>query len=202
MGKLIVVVGNVGVGKTTFTQRLCEATGWTAALEDHAERAFHAELASGQHQTALANQIDFLLMRAEQERAVRNGSVTGVQDGGLDQDFWGFTHLFARTGYLQPSEFAICQRLYSFARAALPPPDLYVHLHAPLEVLHDRYVRRNRNAEVTTIDDIAVLEALLAQWIGAIAHAPVITLDVAADDVAFAATIPDLLPRLRQTLNE
>lgn len=202
MGKLIAVVGNVGAGKTTFTRRLCETTGWTAALEDHADRVFHDALAAGQHHIALANQIDFLLMRAEQERAIRSGSLTGVQDGGLDQDFWGFTHVFAHTGYLQPSEFAICRRLYNFARATLPPPDLYIHLLAPLPVLRERYALRNRAAEVVTARDLAVLNELLETWIRSIRHAPVITVDVAADDPSFAAPIAALLPRIREMFGE
>jgi deoxyadenosine/deoxycytidine kinase len=200
MSTLIAVVGNVGVGKTTFTQRLCAATGFVAALEDHAARVFHGDVARGEQHATLANQIDFLLMRAEQEQTIRGGPAVGVQDGGLDQDFWGFTQLFARTGALGPFEFALCQRLYTMLRHALPPPDLFVHLVAPLPVLHARYTRRNRDTELTTADDIATLEQLIQAWLAQITHAPVITIDVTADDPSCAGPLAVLLPQIERAL--
>ena len=112
MGKLAVVVGNTGVGKTTLVEALCRQSDFVCATEDHEGRPFQ-ELFTQDHQKyALANQLDYLLRRANQEKDIRQGEYPGIQDGGLDQDFHVFTRLFYQKGYLTESEFGICQRQY------------------------------------------------------------------------------------------
>lgn len=209
MGKLIAVVGNVGVGKTTFVQRFCAATGYMPALEAHAERPFQAEFAANPQHGALANQIDYLLVRAEQEQAIRRLNGVGVNDGGLDQDVFFFTRYFAHTGYLQPREYDLCQRFFHFTRSTLPPPDLFIYLTAPVEMLIDRYARRSRAFEVITPADIPLLESFVREWMESITAAPVITVDAATDDPSFStqiatllASFPGLLAQVQSTSND
>ena len=98
MGKLAAVVGNTGVGKTTLVEALCRQSDFVCATEDHEGRPFQ-ELFTRDHQKyALANQLDYLLRRANQEMDIRQGEYPGIQDGGLDQDFHVFTRLFYQKG--------------------------------------------------------------------------------------------------------
>ena len=177
MGKLITVVGNSGVGKTTFVQQLCTNSGYIFAKEQHEERPFQ-ELFSLDHQRyALANQIDYLLYRAEQEIEIRKGEVTGVQDGGLDEDFFLFTRLFFQKGFLTDREFGICERTYKILRELLQPPDLVIWLEAPLSVLAERIKIRDRGLGIVEIEDLKAMEVLLEDWLGEIDSAPVISID-------------------------
>ena len=97
MGKLIVVVGSTGVGKTTLVRALCKQGLFVTGLEEHNEQPFQRILKTDARY-ALANQLDYLLLRAEQERHLRQSPQTGLMDGGLEMDFHGFTRLFhART---------------------------------------------------------------------------------------------------------
>ena len=70
MGKIIVVIGNSGVGKTTLCAALSAAGPFAVGLEQHAERPFQALMAADPPRYALANQVDYLLRRAEQERCL------------------------------------------------------------------------------------------------------------------------------------
>jgi len=93
MNKLIAVVGASGVGKTALVQALSSVYPFATAYEQHAERPFQALFKNDSHY-ALANQIDYFLLRAEQEKLLRRASARiGLIDGGLDLDFHGFTRL-------------------------------------------------------------------------------------------------------------
>ena len=98
MGKLITVVGNTGIGKTTFVNNLCQISKYSAWYEKNDERPFQERFSQEHEKYALVNQIDFLIFRAEQEISIRQGGVPSVQDGGLEQDFFVFTKLFHRKG--------------------------------------------------------------------------------------------------------
>ena len=177
MGQLITVVGNSGVGKTTFVQQLCLKTGFVQAMEQHYRRPFQKLFSLDHESYAFANQIDYLLFRAEQELEIRNCEKTGVQDGGLDEDFFLFTRLFYQNGFLTDREFCICERTYKILRELLQPPDLIVWLEAPLSVLAERIKIRDRGLGIVEIEDIKAMEVLLEDWLGEIDSAPVISID-------------------------
>ncbi|MGD0876841.1 MAG: deoxynucleoside kinase [Anaerolineales bacterium] len=164
MGKLIIVAGNSGIGKTTLTQALCAAGDFATGLEEHTARPFQSFFKKDAG-FALANQIDYLLLRAEQERLIRADVRTGLQDGGLEMDFFVFTRLFLRKGLLSTQEYGLCERLVSQIRSAQPPPEGILWLTAPLEVVMERFTRRNRQLEIATRDDLQATEGLLEEWL-------------------------------------
>lgn len=200
MAKLITVIGNVGVGKTTFARQLCAATGYGLALERHDQRAFHAAFAADGRALALANQIDFLLLRVEQEQEIRRGATVGVTDGGLEQDFQVFTRYFYQTGRLSPAEYDLCHRLYQCARQMLPPPDVIVALDAPDDILISRFKRRNRTTEVIQAADIPVLAVVVRDCFEALKHVPTICVNAAVNDPGFVSTVAELRPLIQSIL--
>ena len=199
MGEIIVVVGNSGVGKTTLCAALSAVRPFATGLEQHAERPFQALMAADPPRYALANQIDYLLLRAEQERALRAGLLPGLIDGGLDLDFHAFTRLFHARGYLDAAAFALCARLYDSLRPLLGPPDLILHLTAPLAVVEARYACRGRPLEIARRADLALMEGYIAEWLAGIRGIPIIAIDAAADDYCSPVAIAALLARVHRT---
>jgi len=197
MGRLVSIVGNAGVGKTTLARLMSQRFGLALGIEQHVERPFQARFAADRRY-ALANQLDYLLLRAEQERHLRSQPKGGVQDGGLDLDFHIFTQLFYRKGYLEQDEYLLCERLYRQMRLALPTPELVVWLQAPLDVIAARFRRRGRPLEIAALDDLAALDALLAEWLLPLPSPPVLRLDAAQDDPGFAAGLAQLEMILNQ----
>ena len=200
MGKLIVVVGNTGVGKTTLTQQLCLQGGFVSGLEQQAERPFQQLFANDLARYALPNQVDYLLRRAEQEWAIRQQPAIGLQDGGLETDFWLFTRRFYQKGYLDEPGYQLCERLYTFFRQLLPPPDLIIHLVAPLAVITARYAQRNRPLEIAQLDDLAALDLLLTDWLTQVDGIPILTVDATKEDATYTQATRWLLPQIRARL--
>lgn len=200
MGKLITIVGNSCTGKTTLTLKLCETKPYYALLEQHKERPFQKQFSTDLRKFSLSNQIDYLLFRAEQEIYTRQNNVIGVQDGGLDQDFYIFTKLFYNKGYLAEEEFHLCERMFSILRQFLPLPDLIIKLSAPKSILVNRRAKRKRNLDIVESEDLDELEHLIQDWISKIVSSPIIYLDTSDDDPSYERVIGSLVSRVSDIL--
>ncbi|HHW86872.1 MAG TPA: deoxynucleoside kinase [Chloroflexi bacterium] len=204
MGKLIAVIGNTAAGKTTLVKALSVAAPFVTGLEQHAERPFQQALAddlkAGGAQRlryALANQIDYLLLRAEQEQTIRRQPGVGLVDGGLDEDFFVFSRHFHALGYLSTNEQALCERFYRYVRSVQPPPDLFIYLTAPLEVLRARFLHRRRTVEIATAAHLAQLQDQVDDWVATIERAHLLVVD-ATQDFTSPAALTKLLTELGQ----
>jgi deoxyadenosine/deoxycytidine kinase len=177
MGKIIEIVGNTGSGKTTLAQGLVQTGLFTGQMEQHKERPFQACMSTNPVRYALSNQLDYLLLRAEQEKILRKQPLPGVLDGGLEEDFFLFTRLFQQKGYLNQAEFATCERLYHFFRDTLGPPDLVIWLDVSVDLAVDRYRQRNRMLEIAKLEDLQIIEKNLRSWLGKAYGIPMIRLE-------------------------
>jgi deoxyadenosine/deoxycytidine kinase len=195
MGKLIAVVGASGVGKTTFVSSLAKAAPFAAAYEDHRARPFQA-LFKTDSRYALANQIDYFLVRAEQEKSLRASAQIGLIDGGLDLDFHGFTRLFHSRGLLPDAEFELCRRAYMLLRELLPLPELLVRLYAPELTVTRRLASRNR-INIAGEADTALFNAFLDEWLASLPPHQVLLLDVSEETLAYEQSIAAVLDRIR-----
>jgi deoxyadenosine/deoxycytidine kinase len=196
MGKLITIVGNNGLGKTTLANALGRLDGFQTHLESHEDRPYQPLFSKDVKRYALPNQLDYMLRRAEQERQIRDGEAVGVQDGGLDQDFFLYSRLFHHKGFLDDREFSLCQRTYQALRAGLPAPDLIVWLRAPLELLQSRLQARARMIDleqIVTLEDLPRLEGYLEKWLAGINPAQSLILDVAGEDQEFNSAVQEIV---------
>ena len=194
MNKLISVVGASGVGKTAFVYALAHTGNFSVAYEQHAERPFQS-LFKQDTRYALANQIDYLLLRAEQEATLRASPKIGLMDGGLDLDFHGFTRLFHHRRLLTDPEHGLCQRLYSFVRASFPPPDLIVRLNADEGTVARRLSTRAR-VNIASTEDTTLFNSLLDEWLASIPATQVLVLDVSEEDITYSKSVNTVLKRI------
>lgn len=188
---LVSLVGASGAGKTTLARALSARGGFLLAPEQHAGRPFQA-LFKSDPKYALANQLDYLLFRAEQERELRRGANRVLTDGGLDLDFHGFTRLFHARGYLSDAEFELCRRFYRFARESLPPPDWVVFLYADPQVIRARLAARDR-INIASGEDAETLDAFINDWLATLPPERVLRLDVSSEDAGFSRSVETIL---------
>jgi len=194
MNKLIVIVGPSGAGKTTLAQALCAKHDFAIAYEQHSERPFQT-LFKQDPKYALANQLDYLLNRAEQEHNLRQSDKPALMDGGLDLDFHGFTHLFHARGWLTVEEFDLCRRFYEHTRRLLPPPELIISLNASEETISARLASRNR-INIASSKDSNDLDQFIKKWLSTIPKNRVLELDVSDEDVDYPKSISLILEKM------
>lgn len=195
MNKLIVIVGASGVGKTTLAKALCDKYDFAIAYEQHSERPFQT-LFKQNSKYALANQLDYLLYRAEQERELRNKNRPALMDGGLDLDFHGFTRLFHARGWLTNEEFELCNRFYQHIRALLPPPDLIIALKASAQTVSQRLATRNR-INIASDKDTELFNSFVDEWLASVSSSQILTLDISNESPDYSESTSVILQRLK-----
>ena len=187
MEKLISVVGSSGVGKTTLVRALSVTGQFVTGLEDHAERPFQF-LFKHDPRYALANQLDYLLYRAEQERVLRATPKIGLLDGGLDLDYHGFTRLFHHRGLLTDPELDLCRRFYKHTRTLLPPPELIIALSASEETISQRLAVRDR-INIASEKDSSLFNLFMDEWLSTLPSSHLLRLDVSNETSEYADSI-------------
>lgn len=196
MAHIISIVGASGVGKTTLARALARRRDFALGFESHAERPFQARFKQDPRY-ALANQIDFLLVRAEQERILRADPRPALTDGGLDLDFHGFTRLFHARGWLTHPEFDLLRRFYTLTRQLLPPPDLIIHLTASEEAIRTRLAARDR-INIASAADASLLAIFLDEWLAQVPRDRLLRLDVTGETESYEGVLPLILTRIAE----
>ena len=198
MNKLVSIVGVSGVGKTALVQELSRTGKFITAYEQHAERPFQ-RLFEQEARYALPNQVDYFLLRAEQERTLRTAMSRhiGLMDGGLDLDFHGFTRLFHSRGLLSDPELNLCRRLYEHIRLSQPLPELIVRLCADEAIVADRLSARDR-INIASPDDTALFDSLLDEWLSSLPPEQVLTLDVSQETLRYEHSLRIILEQLNE----
>jgi len=194
MGKLITIVSPSGVGKTALVHALAQTGSIATALEQHEERPFQA-LFKQDTRYGLANQIDYFLLRAEQERRLRAAPQFGLIDGGLDLDYHGFTRLFHSRGLLTDSELDLCRRLYETLRSIMPLPELIVRLRADRGTVAGRLSARDR-INIASIEDTDLFESFLDEWLADVPSQQVLEIDVTNETLEYKCSIVNILPKI------
>ena len=202
MGKIISVVGNLGAGKTTLTKLLCEKGGFVPYWENPEQRPFQAAFTEDMKRWALANQLDFLLFRCKQEYIARNRSEIAVMDGGLDQDFKVFTKNLHNKGFLDESEYSLCEHFYQYGRSILPPPDLLIRIIIDVPTLLERRHLRGRK----TVDEkfnpqaFTDLKRLLDNWLNNEVTTPVLPVPFEKDIQYYRKELDGVIKQINSVL--
>ncbi len=191
---LLVIIGPSGAGKTTLANILAKRGEFSLALEQHTERPFQV-LFKQDPKYALANQLDYLLYRAEQEHALREGNKPALMDGGLDLDFHGFTRLFHARGLLNDAEFDLCQRFYSLTRSLLPLPDLVIFLNASAQTIGERLAARDR-INIASSDDTELMTQFIEEWITSLPEEKVLKLDTSHEGKDYSHSLQTIQERI------
>ncbi len=172
------VAGNIGVGKTTFTEFVANHYGLHEYYESVIDNPYLEDFYGNMGRWSFNLQIYFLHHRfaGHIEMAKRKKGV--IQDRTIYEDVEIFARNLYEMNLLSQRDWETYRDLFRNMTQFLKKPDLIVYLQADTNVLVSRIQNRNRNFE-KSIDAEYLYRLNLAyeKWIDGIKDIPVLVVD-------------------------
>ncbi|MGE5264442.1 MAG: deoxynucleoside kinase [Acidobacteriota bacterium] len=186
MKKFIAIAGNIGVGKSTLVNMMCERLGWEPFFEGVVDNPYLADFYADMERWSFHSQIFFLARRLRDLRHLMDFPKTVVQDRSVYEDAEIFAKNLYRQGFIHDRDWKTYRELYEVLTELLPPPDLVLYLKASVPTLLQRIELRGRDFEKKIAPDyLAQLNLLYEEWIRNFNLCPVLV--VPADRLNFVA---------------
>ena len=184
MKKYIAVAGNIGVGKSTLVEMICQRIGFQPFYEPVTENPYLADFYADMKAWSFHSQIFFLTHRIRLHQQLIQTPESVIQDRSIYED----AEIFARNLFLQGKmderDYQTYHALYQTLTEFLAPPDLVIYLRASVDTLVRRIKQRDRTYEQTMPEDyLEQLNTLYESWISNFTFCPVLT--VPADSLDY-----------------
>lgn len=161
MSEHVVVIGNIGAGKTTAVETLGAALGADVHVERYRDNPYLERFYADPPTWAAVNQLWFLGEVAAQHRAIAVNGGAAVQEQSIYTVFDVMTRYLVDIGAMSADDCALVERHHDVLAATLPAPSCLVRLRAPTDQLLARIEERGRGFEASV--DAVHLEAIEAR---------------------------------------
>ncbi len=183
-GKLVLVAGNIGTGKTSLTERLGDRLGWRTAYESVIDNPYLSDFYQDMAAWSFNLQIFFLGHRAQQHLELVRDSNSAIADRSIYEDVKIFARALHHQGSLSERDYLSYRRVFQLIADHLPEPDLLIYLIASPEILLHRIEERGRKMESgITLEYLSLLDSFYEDWMNTFDLCPV--LKIRSDDLDF-----------------
>jgi len=183
-GKLVLVAGNIGTGKTSLTERLGDRLGWRTGYESVIDNPYLGDFYKDMSAWSFHLQIYFLGHRAQQHLELVKDPRDAIADRSIYEDVKIFARALYQQGSLSERDFRSFQRVFQLIAGSLPEPDLLIYLIAPPEILLKRIEERGREIESgISLEYLSLLDSFYDDWMNTFDLCPV--LKIRSDDLDF-----------------
>ncbi len=188
--KFIAIAGNVGVGKSTLTEKLSAHFGWSPFYEAVDDNPYLADFYEDMQRWSFHSQIFFLSRRLRHHKDLMRHPNDVVQDRTVYEDAEIFAANLFNQGNMHARDYRSYRELYEVMVELLPPPNLMIYLKASVPTLLRRIAKRGREFE-QSIDPnyLDLLNGLYNAWIDNFTLCPVLTIN--ADKLNFVQSVDD-----------
>ena len=126
--KHIVISGNIGVGKTTLSEKVSKKFNWDLQLEEVDDNPYLDDFYKSMSEWSFHLQIFFLNSRFNQIQKISESNKIVIQDRSIYEDYEVFTKTLHDSGVLKQREFNNYERLYNTILKYIDQPDLLIYL--------------------------------------------------------------------------
>ncbi len=169
------LAGNIGVGKTTFTEIASQKMGWTAHYESVDDNPYLSDFYGDMYRWSFNLQVYFLHKRfkSHHEMNMTNGGV--IQDRTIYEDVEIFARNLYKMGNMDDRDWKCYQDLFGIMASYLKKPDIIVYLMASTDTLLSRIKSRSRDYEKSIDPEyLHTLNVSYDKWINDIEDIPVL----------------------------
>ncbi|WP_257211984.1 MULTISPECIES: deoxynucleoside kinase [unclassified Mesotoga] len=183
VGRIIVLAGNVGAGKSTVASAIAEGLGFNIHYESVSDNPFLEDFYYDQKRWSYHLQTYFLYHRyCSLKEAEKN------EDTVFDRSIYEDKEIFARnlfaTGKMSEREFSAYATMFDSMIKYLKKPDLLVYIDADVDTILARIRRRGRQMETAVpIAYWEQLDRLYTSWIREYDLSPIYTIDARSVDI-------------------
>lgn len=182
----IAIIGNIGAGKTTLTQKLGEHYGWGVLYEAVEGNPYLADFYKDMERWAFNLQIYFLNSRFAQVQKIRSLTYTTVvQDRTIYEDAYIFARNLIESGIMTQRDYESYLMLFESIIQTVSAPDLLIYLKADIPKLVHQIKKRGRDFESDiSLDYLKSLNNYYESFAKTYDHGKLIEIDV--NDMDFA----------------
>lgn len=172
------IAGNIGVGKTTFTDIVAEQNGWHPFYESVLDNPYLSDFYGDMKRWSFNLQIYFLHHRFRNHVKMSNLNQGVIQDRTIYEDVEIFAKNLHALGNIDERDWDNYRNLFNVMISFLRKPDLIIYLKASTDTLLTRIKKRARDYEKTIDPEyLHTLNVSYDKWIASIKDIPVLTID-------------------------
>ena len=161
------IAGNIGVGKTTFTEKLALEFGWKAYYESVIDNPYLSDFYRDMKRWSFNLQIYFLHHRFATHMAMSKNISGAIQDRTIYEDVEIFARNLYDMNYMSERDWNTYRELFKNMESFLPNPDLIIYLKASTDTLISRINQRDREFERNINSEyLHSLNISYDRWIG------------------------------------
>ena len=164
--KHVAIAGNIGVGKTSLSEKLSKHYNWEVQYEDTSANPYLSDFYDDMQRWSFNLQVYFLNSRYRQIIDIRNGSKTVIQDRTIYEDANIFAPNLFEMSLMSKRDFQNYSDLFKAMTMFVSPPDLLIYLRASIPTLVDHIQLRGRDYEGSiSLDYLKRLNQKYEDWI-------------------------------------
>ena len=172
------LAGNIGVGKTTFTEIVSKKMDWIPYYESVADNPYLIDFYRDMSRWSFNLQVYFLHKRfkTHHEMSMSNGGV--IQDRTIYEDVEIFARNLQEMNFMDKRDWENYRGLFSIMTSYLQQPDLIIYLKASTDTLLSRIKNRSRDYEKSIDPEyLHTLNVAYNKWINNIKNIPVLVIE-------------------------
>ena len=163
------IAGNIGVGKTTFTEIISKHFGWQAYYESVGDNPYLDDFYGDMGRWSFNLQVYFLQYRFRDQMEIESVDSGVIQDRTIYEDVEIFAKNLYEMNHMSKRDWQTYHSLFVNMTQFLRMPDLIIYLRASTDTLISRIKNRNRDFEKNISPEyLHSLNILYDKWINKI----------------------------------